>query len=192
MEPRNRFLLVLLAALAVAPFSHGQSTFGDATYVQVQATGILDARTQAAAMNGHLACIGGAAENDFVRQNFGGSLIGFSDESEESSFIWDSGEAVVYTNWALGEPNNSGNEDYVVLQGDGTWNDIPAGSTLAVIEIPTATLSHEADYFTDFENGTGGWHTASPLWEHASPSTCLLYTSPSPRDKRQSRMPSSA
>ena len=24
------------------------------------------------------------------------------------------------------------------------------------------------------------------------PSTCLLYTSPSPRDKRQSRMPSSA
>ena len=25
-----------------------------------------------------------------------------------------------------------------------------------------------------------------------SPTTCLLYTSPSPRDKRQSRMPSSA
>ena len=28
----------------------------------------------------------------------------------------------------------------------------------------------------------------SPSW----PLTCLLYTSPSPRDKRQSRMPSSA
>ena len=27
---------------------------------------------------------------------------------------------------------------------------------------------------------------------HASPPPCLLYTSPSPRDKRQSRMPSSA
>ena len=27
---------------------------------------------------------------------------------------------------------------------------------------------------------------------HYSGSTCLLYTSPSPRDKRQSRMPSSA
>ena len=26
----------------------------------------------------------------------------------------------------------------------------------------------------------------------SSPATCLLYTSPSPRDKRQSRMPSSA
>ena len=28
--------------------------------------------------------------------------------------------------------------------------------------------------------------------EKKGPSTCLLYTSPSPRDKRQSRMPSSA
>ena len=28
--------------------------------------------------------------------------------------------------------------------------------------------------------------------EHLNPETCLLYTSPSPRDKRQSRMPSSA
>ena len=27
---------------------------------------------------------------------------------------------------------------------------------------------------------------------HANPYLCLLYTSPSPRDKRQSRMPSSA
>ena len=30
------------------------------------------------------------------------------------------------------------------------------------------------------------------LVESNSPTTCLLYTSPSPRDKRQSRMPSSA
>ena len=30
------------------------------------------------------------------------------------------------------------------------------------------------------------------LDEHGNPEDCLLYTSPSPRDKRQSRMPSSA
>ena len=29
-------------------------------------------------------------------------------------------------------------------------------------------------------------------WRSARPNVCLLYTSPSPRDKRQSRMPSSA
>ena len=33
-------------------------------------------------------------------------------------------------------------------------------------------------------------HNAS--WSHTRLDTCLLYTSPSPRDKRQSRMPSSA
>ena len=32
--------------------------------------------------------------------------------------------------------------------------------------------------------------TSSYLWRNIIP--CLLYTSPSPRDKRQSRMPSSA
>ena len=31
-----------------------------------------------------------------------------------------------------------------------------------------------------------------PCNEVATPTACLLYTSPSPRDKRQSRMPSSA
>ena len=33
--------------------------------------------------------------------------------------------------------------------------------------------------------------TGSPFWD-VIPISCLLYTSPSPRDKRQSRMPSSA
>ena len=33
---------------------------------------------------------------------------------------------------------------------------------------------------------------ASPDLKHAIVYACLLYTSPSPRDKRQSRMPSSA
>ena len=47
----------------------------------------------------------------------------------------------------------------------------------------------------------GGWIqqislcelTECPLWEHRPhPRTCLLYTSPSPRDVEESRMPSSA
>ena len=33
---------------------------------------------------------------------------------------------------------------------------------------------------------------ATPISPHGQPLRCLLYTSPSPRDKRQSRMPSSA
>ena len=54
-------------------------------------------------------------------------------------------------------------------------------------------------------SGTGNYGQAVPLFkgvvmqmsqfnklEKFDPDTCLLYTSPSPRDKRQSRMPSSA
>ena len=35
-------------------------------------------------------------------------------------------------------------------------------------------------------------HSALGLANHRGQYSCLLYTSPSPRDKRQSRMPSSA
>ena len=37
----------------------------------------------------------------------------------------------------------------------------------------------------------GGPEATGGIWG-TSPGLCLLYTSPSPRDKRQSRMPSSA
>ena len=43
------------------------------------------------------------------------------------------------------------------------------------------TVTHEGDSQTSFDCG-----------DYANGGTCLLYTSPSPRDKRQSRMPSSA
>ena len=60
--------------------------------------------------------------------------------------------------------------------------------------------------WTDLPWGSGGLHPDGPPWSMVGPydfdndgygdfimtSSCLLYTSPSPRDKRQSRMPSSA
>ena len=38
------------------------------------------------------------------------------------------------------------------------------------------------------------WTEDNPDWlrDYSDPSTCLLYTSPSPRDRTRSRMPSSA
>ena len=36
------------------------------------------------------------------------------------------------------------------------------------------------------------WETFANFWRTTQLEYCLLYTSPSPRDKRQSRMPSSA
>ena len=93
----------------------------------------LTAETNAIALGGHLVTINDAAEEAWLRSNFGGGTrywIGFNDAALEGTFVWSSGEAVTYTNWNSGEPNNSmppsEGEDYAVLNwnsGNGAWND---------------------------------------------------------------------
>lgn len=87
----------------------------------------LDARNSAMALGGHLAVITSQEENDFLTERTDGTpaYIGFSDREMEGSFIWETGEEPVFTNWNEGEPNNSGNEDFVVINFGpaGGWND---------------------------------------------------------------------
>ena len=45
---------------------------------------------------------------------------------------------------------------------------------------------------SQWEDVRGNRWSANASWEIDGDISCLLYTSPSPRDKRQSRMPSSA
>ncbi len=57
-----------------------------------------------------------------------------------------------YNNWAGGEPNNSGNEDYAVTKwgGGSQWNDLPANFSCAyVVEFGTWTNPDDAT-FTEF------------------------------------------
>ena len=72
----------------------------------------------------------------------------------------------------------------------------------AMLNSPMYTPSYELSKYL-FENGPKRDEYINSKIEHLSLSnsvainltgrhTCLLYTSPSPRDKRQSRMPSSA
>jgi hypothetical protein len=77
-------------------------------------------------VTGHLVTIESAAENAFVAALytvFG--WIGLSDEALESSFVWVTGEPLVYINWLDGEPSNfsSFDEDYVHLYLGG-WSDV--------------------------------------------------------------------
>ena len=58
-------------------------------------------------------------------------------------------------------------------------------------KLPLSPYAKEADVNTTSAAAAAALLAANPAPDAAA-ITCLLYTSPSPRDKRQSRMPSSA
>ena len=66
-------------------------------------------------------------------------------------------------------------------------------ATFASADVVVTPSSDPGDY-TGFVNvfDLGGGFTFGSGWGIDHPTTCLLYTSPSPRDRQKSRMPSSA
>ena len=94
---------------------------------------------------GYLVTITSADEDAFIYNNVPQSQIWFAltDEVSEGRWVIDAGPEKgtliktsngqtsgniqgQYNNWAGGEPNNSGNEDYAVTKWNGTqWNDLP-------------------------------------------------------------------
>jgi hypothetical protein len=50
--------------------------------------------------------------------------IGASDQAQERTFTWTSGESFIFSNWNQDEPNDDGTEDCVAKEsGHGRWND---------------------------------------------------------------------
>ncbi len=132
------------------------------------------------ANGGYLAAINDASENSFLANilTIQSAYIGLSDASTEGVFQWCNNEPVTYTNWYPGQPNNyNGNQDYVEMLSDGTWNDQYSTSSLEyIMEIPgcvnvtqiagppsgsvfntgtTTTISYEAS------DDCGNWTTCS-------------------------------
>ena len=110
----------------------GSVAFRDHYYLTVpQPMTWVNAVAYSNSLGGHLVTISDEDENRFVAdlaqekglpQTF---WIGLSDEVQEGSFLWVTGESSIYSNWYSGEPNNEGNEDYVEMGFETryTWND---------------------------------------------------------------------
>ncbi len=91
-----------------------------------------DANSEAIALGGYLTSIQNSAENQWLVDHFGAfqiARIGFTDQVQEGTFVWTSGQPVTYTNWDSGQPDNQyGAEDYgeIYLSAPSTpgkWND---------------------------------------------------------------------
>ena len=90
---------------------------------------------------------------------------------------------------SIGEVVKSRHSDYQpgdIVRCYGTWSDY---CIIDPREVYSAKVSGEADTLKDYVGiyGANGWTAYVGVIE-----VCLLYTSPSPRDRTRSRMPSSA
>lgn len=142
------------------PFDlNGQPVFqrdGHLYFLTSASSGWLAAQQEAASLGGNLVTVNDAAENNWLKQTFGTTTeywIGFTDQATEGSYVWISGEPVTYTDWGTGEPNNSGNQDFGVMNFRGAWDDQGASAShFGIIEIgPEAA----GDTTVDNPNGTG-------------------------------------
>ena len=146
-------------------------TYNGKFYFLSNAGSWTQAQAQAVSLGGNLVTVNDDAENQFLVKTFGGTeglWIGLTDEVTEGTFKWANGEAVTYTNWDPGEPNNGGsiNQDYawINFQNPGKWDD--AGDTLnnfnfrGIIEIANSNDTIIGSTGNDTINGGIGQDTA--------------------------------
>ena len=131
----------------------------------------------------------------------------------EGEWKWTDGSPVTYTNWDPNEPNDDKDSgiysaDYVLMSTPlvpwgqdeyGRWNDhfndplsLDNHSVSGIVEISNEFLFPDKTLLTNKDGSSfvlADYQTAIDV-EQAD--DCLLYTSPSPRDEKVSRMPSSA
>jgi hypothetical protein len=113
--------LTFLASTALAGIPEDAVEFNGHSYkLFTKGTSWKSAKKACEKLGGHLVSITSAEEQAFVFQqakNYKGKQfwIGLTDEGNEGDWHWITGEAVTYTNWGKGNPNDDGGQDYGVL-----------------------------------------------------------------------------
>lgn len=87
---------------------------------------------------GQVASPRSAAENaalqELITAQNKAAFLGMTDSKKEGTFVYPSGEPLVYSNWVSGEPNNAGGvENCVEMFTNGKWNDKNCGEQRLVV-----------------------------------------------------------
>lgn len=114
-------------------FTSQQNYNGHSYYRSTGVANWTTAKQNCINMSGHLVTVTTAAENSFISGLWPSGWIGLTDEVTEGVWKWVTGETYSYTSWNGGEPNNSGNEDYIQFVGAGKWNDLNNNSSLPYV-----------------------------------------------------------
>ena len=141
----------------ITGFTNQQNYGGHSYYRSTGNATWTTARTNCSNMGGHLVTITSSGEQSFLFALWPSGWIGLTDEVTEGTWRWVTGETYSYKNWNSGEPNNSGNEDYVQFVSNGRWNDLNNNNNLAyVLEFEyLVTTSSWALYKTIYTNSAG-------------------------------------
>jgi hypothetical protein len=141
----------------ITGFTNQQNYGGHSYYRSTGSATWTTARTNCSNMGGHLVTITSSGEQNFLYALWPSGWIGLTDEVTEGTWRWVTGETYSYKNWNSGEPNNSGNEDYVQFVSNGRWNDLNNNNNLAyVLEFEyLVTTSSWALYKTIYTNSAG-------------------------------------
>jgi hypothetical protein len=141
----------------ITGFTNQQNYGGHSYYRSTGSATWTTARTNCSNMGGHLVTITTSGEQSFLFALWPSGWIGLTDEVTEGTWRWVTGETYSYKNWNSGEPNNSGNEDYVQFVSNGRWNDLNNNNNLAyVLEFEyLVTTSSWALYKTIYTNSSG-------------------------------------
>ncbi len=80
-------------------------------------------------MGGHLAVVTSTEEQEFIAElaDWRYLYLGATDETEEGTWVWVTGESWDYVSWFDGQPNNyGGSENYLATYDGGDWVDVDA------------------------------------------------------------------
>jgi uncharacterized protein (TIGR03382 family) len=132
-------------------------TYNGHDYTLMTADTWTNSNAFATSLSGNLVAVNDAAENSFLISTFGSNValwIGLYRTSPNApTFAWTNGDAVTYTNWAWGEPNNCcAGEDYTHTYTSGEWNDLDnlngyAGPKYGVLEVVSSVKVSEPSAF---------------------------------------------